>query len=141
MQHTKILFTLFLLSFCISTYGQCDKTAAACEVLLGKQFLSDGQEYRALLNGNETAEFRNTFYGGNTYRIICGSGPSTGHLQVRIYDQARNVLYNSGDFSHPASWDFKFTGTLNCTIEAQLIPSADGQAPSGCAVLLIGFKQ
>ncbi len=141
MRIQTLLFAFFFMCLGFHANAQCDKTAAACESLLGKNFLSDGQQYRALLNGTEAAEFRNVFYGGNTYRIACGSGQSTGNLQVRMYDAERNVLYDSADFGNPAVWDFKFKSTVNCTLEATLLPNSNGESSSGCAVLLIGFSK
>ncbi len=43
-----------------NTYAQCDTIASICEKNISKQFLSDYQEYRALLIEEETAEFHLT---------------------------------------------------------------------------------
>ena len=43
------------------------------------------------------------------------------------------------NFANAPYWDFKVKSTLECTINAQIDPSKN--AGSGCAVILIGFKQ
>ena len=131
----------FFLFLSLGSFAQCDTTASICGRVMGDKFISDGQEYRALLISTEVAEFRNIFYGGSTYRLVAGSGAAAASIVIRILDKDRNILYNSADFNNPQYWDFKFNSTLNCTIEAQLAaPPGGGKPASGCAVLLIGFK-
>jgi hypothetical protein len=102
------------------------------------KYISDGQDYRALLLDKEIAEFQSTFYGGTTYRIAVCSGLGDGNLIFRIFDKDRNLLFDNSEQKNAPYWDFKFVSTLDCTIEAQIIP---GKAPSGCAVMMISFKQ
>lgn len=116
----------------------CDTIATICSKHLGNQFISDGQTYRALLLNDQYAEFHTTFYGGTTYRICACSGMTDGNLIFTIKDQDGTVLFTNKDFKNAPYWDFKITSTIDCSIEAALNP--DTQA-SGCAVLLIGFKQ
>ncbi|MEO6884085.1 MAG: hypothetical protein ABI199_08675 [Bacteroidia bacterium] len=135
----------FLLVACGFVYAstasaQCDTIANVCAKHLETGFISDGQQYRALLlNSDETAEFHATFYGGSTYRIAACSGLTDGNLIFSVYDSQRNLLFTNKDYSNAAYWDFKVTSTLDCTIEAHLDPSTN--QGSGCAVILIGFKQ
>ncbi|MCC6837898.1 MAG: hypothetical protein IT234_05100 [Bacteroidia bacterium] len=116
-----------------------DTVANSCAKHLGNQFISDGQQYRALLmNVDETAEFHTTLYGGTIYRIAACSGLSDGNLVFSVYDSEHNLLFTNSEFKNAPYWDFKINSTLDCTIEARL----DGaQAGSGRAVVLIGFKQ
>ena len=116
-----------------------DTVANACARHLGNQFISDGQQYRALLmNADETAEFHTTLYGGTIYRVAACSGLSDGNLVFSVYDSEHNLLFTNSEFKNAPYWDFKINKTLDCTIEARL----DGaQAGSGRAVVLIGFKQ
>ena len=119
--------------------AQCDTIANACAKHLAAQFISDGQQYRALLlNADETAEFHSTFYGGTIYRIAACSGLSDGNLIFSIFDTERNLLFTNNEYKNAPYWDFKITSTLDCIIEARL--DAENQG-SGCAVVLIGFKQ
>ena len=110
------LISLFF-SFQLFSFAQADKTMMLCNKHLQPPFVSDGQEYRALLNGSEIAEFNVTFYGGSTYRIIACSGIEEGKLIFSIYDREN---------------------TVNLSIEAEL---EQNEGNSGFAFIQIGFKQ
>jgi hypothetical protein len=92
-----------------------------------------------LLNSEEYAEFHTTFFGETTYRIAACSGTSDRNLVFSIYDENRNLLFSNSSQRNAPYWDFKVKATLETIIEAQLDPSRN--AGSGCAVILIGFKQ
>lgn len=116
-----------------------DTVANSCAKHLENQFISDGQQYRALLmNADETAEFHTTLYGGTLYRIAACSGLSDGNLVFSVYDIEHNLLFTNSEFKNSPFWDFKIGSTLECIIEAKLDGGAQG---SGRAVVLIGFKQ
>ncbi len=137
MKKTLLSLTIAL-SFFFSANAQCDSIASLCRKNISKDYISDGQSYRALLVNQENAEFSATFFGGSVYRIAACSGFSDGNLIFSIYDQERNLLFTNSEHRNAPYWDFKLNSTLNCTIEAQL--NATGST-SGCAVLLVGFKQ
>ena len=136
---TALVFVFCGLTFKNTALAQCDTVANLCVKHLAAQFISDGQQYRALLlNADETAEFHTTFYGGATYRIAACSGLSDGNLVFSIFDSERNLLFTNNEYRNSPFWNFKITSTLDCIIEARL--DAENQG-SGCAVILIGFKQ
>ena len=139
----KIIIALSFVSLAASfnkANAQCDTIANICAKHIISNFISDGQQYRALLlNSDETAEFQTTFFGETTYRIAACSGTSDGNLIFNIYDQDRHLLFTNKNHANAPYWDFKVKSTLECTIEAQL--DASKNAGSGCAVILIGFKQ
>lgn len=127
-------------SFFGSLNAQCDTIANICAKHIISSFISDGQQYRALLlNSEETAEFHTTFFGETTYRIAACSGTSDRNLIFSIYDQDRNLLFTNRNLKNAPYWDFKVKSTLETIIEAQLDPNRN--PGSGCAVILIGFKQ
>lgn len=133
------MFIVCALAFTKNASAQCDTVASLCGKHLTAQFISDGQQYRALLlNSEETAEFRTTFYGNTTYRIAACSGMSDGNLVFYVYDKDNHLLFTNSEYKNAPYWDFKITSTLDCRIEAKLDANHTG---SGCAVLLIGFKQ
>ncbi len=119
-------------------HAQCDTIASLCVKNLTAKYISDGQQYRALLLSKEVAEFNATFYGGTTYRLAACSGLKDGSLEFRIFDKQRNLLFTNIEHKNAPYWDFKFESTMDCIIEAQLI---DPNVKSGCAVLLISFKK
>lgn len=135
----SLLTILFMLARPVAGKAQCDTIANLCAKHIISSFISDGQQYRALLlNPEETAEFKTTFFGETVYRIAACSGMTDGNLIFSIYDQERNLVFSNKDFKNAPYWDFKVKSTVELTIEAKLDPSNNG---SGCAVLLIGFKQ
>src|SRR6185369_17908475 len=88
--------------------AQCDTIANLCAKHIISTFISDGQQYRALLlNSEETAEFHTTFFGETTYRIAACSGTSDGNLIFNIYDQDRKRLFTNKDNRNAPYWDFK----------------------------------
>ncbi len=131
-----LVFGFILISNMI--YSQCDSIASVCSNHFTKKYVSDGQQYRALLIDDEIAEFNVTFYGGTVYRIAACSGLSDGNLVFVIKDQENNVLFTNEDYSNAPYWDFSIASTINCKIEAILDTK---KLSSGCAVMLIGFKQ
>ena len=116
----------------------CEPIAARCEQHIATNYIPEGQFYRALLQGDEVAEFGLTLFGGSTYRVAACSGDSDGILVFNVYDKDRNLLFSNNDHSNAPYWDLAVASTLDVTLEAALDPSKAG---SGCAVLLIGFKK
>lgn len=124
----------------INSFGQCDSIANLCSKHIISQFISDGQSYRSLLlNSEETAEFHTTFFGETTYRLAACSGKTDRNLIFTIKDQDDHILFSNKKYANAPYWDFKVKSTIVCTINAQIDPSKN--AGSGCAVILIGFKQ
>ena len=121
-----------------SSFAQCDSIASRCDKHLRNGFISDGQDYRSLLLDDEIAEFNMVLYGNSTYRFAACSGLTDGNLIFSVYDKERNLLFTNKDYANAAYWDFKITNTIDCIIEASLDPNSSA---SGCAVLLVGFKQ
>lgn len=138
---TYSIALLFGVTVSVSSSAQCDSIANNCAKRnMDASFISDGQQYRALLvNSDETAEFHTTFYGGSIYRIAACSGMTDGNLIFTVFDSQHNVLFSNANYQNAPYWDFKVKSTVDCIIDAQLNPSTN--SGSGCAVILIGFKQ
>ena len=134
----KLLLALFIISLAANVNAQCENTIEFCKGNFSNEFISDGQVYKALLYNDQIAEFDISLFGGNTYRISCGSGEGEGNLVFRLYDKEKNLLFSNQDYSNAPYWDFVLESTIDCTIEAQLDLN---RSESGCAVLLIGFKE
>lgn len=135
----SIFFSLTLL-LALSSFeskAQCDTIATICGENFSRDYLSDGQEYRALLLDDQTAEFHLTLYGGSIYRFGACSGLTNGNLYFRVYDSERNEIFSNKEHKIAPYWDFKVESTLDVIVEANLNPI---KASSGCAVLLVGFK-
>jgi len=138
-KYTQItILTLIFLFLSAKPFAQSEATLRLCENSIVYPYISDGQEYRAILNEEEIAEFRVTFYGNTTYRIAACSGKIEGNLIFSVYDKERNELFSNRDYDNSPYWDLEFTNTMDCIIEAQLDSEISN---SGFAMLLIGFKQ
>jgi hypothetical protein len=139
MNMRTFLSVLFVAGFASSAVqAQCDTIASVCEKHITRAYIPDGQFYRALLTGEETADFTLTLFGGTTYRVAACSGLTDRNLVFTVLDRDRNVLFTNKEFSNDPYWDLAVANTIEVTIEAQLDPAKLG---SGCAVLLIGFKK
>ena len=133
----RYLFLIAFLALANFSFSQCNEVARSSQQYFGNEFISDGQTYRALLSEDQVAEFTTLFFGGATYRISANTGIDKG-IVFNVLDQNRNVIFSSADYEKSAYWDFEVENTLNCTIEAHLDPAVQN---SGCAVILIGFKE
>lgn len=97
-RHTFILISILLTILSLTTLeskAQCDTIANICEKNFTDAYLSDGQEYRALLVDQQTAEFHLTLYGGSTYRFGACSGMDNGNLIFRLFDEERNEIFSN----------------------------------------------
>jgi len=137
LKYTIILFSL-LSVFALSAKAQSDVTLKNCTKHLGTEFISDGQQYKALLSGGEIAEFHTTFYAGNHYRIVGATGKDEGNVIFSIYDQENHLIFTNREHKNSPYWEFKFENSMNCTIEAKLNQK---NVSSGFVLMLIGFKQ
>ena len=132
----SILFVLSVFAF-NNADAQADTLINFCAQHIPSSYISDGQVYQAAISKDETAEFKVTFYGGTTYRIAACSGLNDGNLLFSLYDNDGNELFSSVDHKNTPYWDFQFSSTIDCNIQAML----DDYAPeSGFAIMLIGFK-
>lgn len=122
----------------------CAGTAELCAKHIVPPFVSDGQTYRAFVTAGQDAEFQATFFKGTTYRIAGATGDQEGNLVFSVYSVdpntgQRDLIYTNSQHNNSPYWDFKVNTTVEVSITATLSPAYGKE--SGCAVLLIGFKQ
>lgn len=122
----------------------CAGTAKLCAAHIVSPFVSDGQTYRALVIAGQEAEFHATFFAGTTYRVAGATGETEGNLIFSLYSVdpntgQRDMIYTNSQHNNASYWDFKVNTTVEVAITAALNPASGKE--SGCAVLLIGFKQ
>jgi len=132
----KIFIFVFLILFVTKAFSQLDSIISYCNQYIQYPYISDGQQYRAILTSGQTAEFNVTFYGNATYRIVVASEPKDGSVIFRLYDKNKNELFSNLNFNNSTYWDFKFESTVNCSIEAELPESKT----SGFVLMYIAFK-
>ncbi|MBL56642.1 MAG: hypothetical protein CMP61_05595 [Flavobacteriales bacterium] len=137
----KIFFSLICIYSALSfkANAQCDTVANYCHKNnFTVDYVSDGQNYRAFLYGDQEAEFETTFFGGVTYRAAACSGFEQGNILFSVKDENNNVLFDNIEHANAPYWDFQVENTVTVKISAKLDAL---ESPSGCATILIGFKQ
>jgi hypothetical protein len=139
MKKLLAIFSFLLAAGITQVQAQCDTIANYCHKNnFTVDYISDGQNYRALLFAEQEAEFETTFFGGVTYRVAACTGFEQGNLIFRVKDELGNTLFDSMDQQNVPYWDFSVESTITVKIVTVLDPL---EAPSGCATILIGFKQ
>jgi len=135
----KLLILLVAVFSFTASFSQCDTIANFCHKNnFTVDYISDGQNYRAFLSGEQEAEFSTTFFAGATYRIAACTGFAQGNLIFRLKDEEGNMIFDSMEFGNAPYWDFKTKATMTVVISAQLDLH---ETQSGCASILIGFKK
>lgn len=122
----------------------CAGTAQMCAAHIAPPFVSDGQVYRSFILAGQEAEFHATFFAGTTYRIAAGAGETDGNITYSVYAYDPNttdkpMIFTSAQHNNSPYWDFKVNATVEVAIVATLNPAYNKE--SGCAVVLVGFKQ
>lgn len=146
LKYTLFLAAAFLFSNSAAKAQTCDSLAGVCKKMLktpgkaepGSIYVSDGQTYRAFLDEEQSAEFQTTFFGGNTYRIAASAGTRENYVIFEVHDSQNNLIFSSADHKNAPYWDFKVESSLDVVISMRLDTN---KKSSGCAVMLIGFKQ
>lgn len=118
----------------------CESIVAVCNSYLnGKKskFVSDGQIYSAFID-REKAEFKTTFFGNNTYRVVASAGNEDVFVIFTVKDMLGNILFSNKNYKNSPYWDFKVPTTIPVLIETELDLE---KKVTGCVVMLIGFKK
>lgn len=109
-----------------------------CELLLPDDFVSDGQQYFANVDDISPKIFHVVFYSGTTYRLAFCSNLSEVNLQFSLFDPKHNLLYSNKEHDFIRYWNFKFSSTVNCTIEVII----NSEENISCQTkMLIGFQE
>lgn len=133
----KYTISILLIVISLGISAQPIDFVSKCQDHFGNEFVSDGQQYRALLSGEQVAEFHTTFYQENKYRIVACGAKNNNTIVFNVYDKNRNLLYSNKDFDNTPYWDLYFSATTDCIIEARLDTNIQS---SGIVYLLIGFE-
>lgn len=141
MRTTKILcFTIltFVLLFAAKpALSQVEQLQNICSLYFSPEYISDGQEYFATLKPDQKVEFRTTFYGDNTYRVVACTNLKKGDLVFTVFDTEKNLLFSNVNYKYSQYWDFKFCSTITCIIQVDV---KNIKFTPGYVMLLIGYK-
>lgn len=133
------IITGLLLTVIILASGYTGSVKNDCKSLLGKDYISDEQEYRADFNSENKAYFHATFFRNTTYRIaVCHEESYV--MKFSVTDHEGNLIFSNMEYNYSPTWDFFFENTVDCIITIEL-PEENSKTTKGAALLLIGFKK
>jgi len=118
-------------------FSQVEQLQNICSLYFSPEYISDGQEYFASLKPDQKVEFRTTFYGDNTYRIVACTNLKKGDLVFTVFDTEKNLLFSNENYKYSQYWDFKFASTITCIIQVDV---KNIKFTPGYVMLLIGYK-
>ncbi len=119
--------------------SQAETGENVCKTYFKTPYIVTGKPFRALLTGDEVAEFHTTLFSGTTYRIAAATASSEQNNAIvfSVYDVDHNLLFTNKDYSNAPYWDFCVEGYLDCIVEARL---DEAVSSSGYAIVMTGFK-
>ena len=143
----KLSFLLLILLTGASGYfvlAQCNSfNKKTCMPEL-KEYTHNGQYNSTVLSPGETAELEMNLFSDNEYRIVVCGQEILGDLQYKITDEKGTVIFDNKDHQMAKMWDFTVQSTQKLIIEVtvpQGKKSANEMTVSGCASVLVGFKE
>ena len=133
----SIIIFVFTIGINSSAHAQLEQLQNICSLYFSPEFISDGQEYFAQLKPDQKVEFRTTFFGENTYRIVACTNLRKGDLVFTVYDTEKNLLFSNSDYEYSPYWDFRFGSTITCIVQVDV---KNTKFTPGYVMLLIGYK-
>jgi hypothetical protein len=141
MRTLKKIYPIIIASILLFTtkpaLSQVEQLQNICSLYFAPEYISDGQEYFAVLKPDQKVEFRTTFYGENTYRIVACTNLKKGDLVFTVFDTEKNLLFSNASYDYSPYWDFKFASTITCIIQVDV---KNTKFTPGYVMLLIGYK-
>jgi hypothetical protein len=132
-----IIFLCVFLGATSKTWAQITQLQHICSLYFSPEFVSDGQEYFDQLKPDQKIEFRTTFFGENTYRIVACTNLRRSELVFTVYDTEKNLLFTNANYNFSPYWDFRFASTVTCIIQVDV---RNQKFMPGYVMLLIGYK-
>ncbi|MDD3567780.1 MAG: hypothetical protein PHT92_05200 [Bacteroidales bacterium] len=120
-----------------STSAQLNQLQHICSLYFSPEYIADGQEYLAQLKPDQKVEFRTTFFGDNTYRIVACTNLKRSDVIFSVFDTEKNLLFTNANYNNSPYWDFRFTSTVTCIIQVDV---QNQKFTPGYVMLLIGYK-
>jgi hypothetical protein len=137
-----VVTTLMLLLTVNSVNAQCKNFAKNKCLPNIAPYIHNGQMNGAIMMAGEKAELQMTFYSGQDYRLMVCAQPILGDVAFRLLDKNKKVVFNNKDHKNVSYWDFNVTSTQQMFLEIEVPESTSkhGMIPSGCVIVLVGFK-
>jgi len=126
-----------ILCFSINSNAQLIQLQHICSLYFSPEYVADGQEYYAQLKPDQKIEFRTTFFGENTYRIVACTNLRGSDIIFSVYDTEKNLLFTNEDYDYSPYWDFHFSSTVTCIVQVDV---KGKKFIPGYVMMLIGYK-
>ena len=134
----KKLTLLLMIALCSSAArSQCEQSMLAAEKAMGENFIADPQYVQAMLTNTDSLQFESVWLADNTYRIA-SSGSEKQRVDISLFDQNNNPIFNNSEFNYPADWDFFVEQSMKIRCVVRPIVATNETI---CVTVLTGFKK
>ena len=132
-------YTLLLIVALCSTAArsQCEQSMLAAEKAMSDNFIADPQYVQGLLSNADTLRFESIWLANNTYRIA-SSGTEKQKINIQLFDQNNNSIFNNSEFNYPADWDFFVEQSMKVRCVVRPVIETNEAI---CVTVLTGFKK
>ena len=137
-QYKKMLkWSIFLIGlvFSLNTVGQTDKTCL--NELLGKSFISDGQDHQVIVRCNRPTKLNVVFYPQFRYKIVVCCTNKRMPIEFKLLDNKGTVHFSNANKDYIRSWEFQFSSIMNAVVEINL---TDAKIKEENIRILIGYQ-
>ncbi|HPF94297.1 MAG TPA: hypothetical protein PLV65_10170 [Tenuifilaceae bacterium] len=100
-----LVFAIAVFNFKASS--QVSQLQHICSLYFSPEYISDGQEYFAQLKPDQKTEFRTTFFGDNTYRIVACTNLKRSDVVFSVLIRRKTCFFRM------LTMNIHHTGTLN----------------------------
>jgi hypothetical protein len=107
------------------------------ESALGEQYIAIPQHVETLIKPGDTLSFEAVWLANNTYRIAT-SQIENQNIEIILFDEKKNLIFNSSEFNYPRAWDFFVEQSLRITCIVRCLSASNEQQ---CLTVLTGFKK
>jgi hypothetical protein len=141
----KILISGFI---CLAMSGvsmaQCNQFAKKSCMPELNPFTHNGQLNIQQMAPGEEAELDLTFYSGMSYKLLICAQEILGKAQFQVYDNKNKMVFDNKDHNYAKFWEFEVASTQQMKVVVIIPPApkaANDLSKTGCAAVLVGFKQ
>jgi len=106
--------------FSVNSYGQNKSKGFCQEDLLGKSYISDGQDHQVLLRNGKAAKFVVVFYPQFRYKIVICSNNKQLPIELKLSDSNGKEYFTNVNKNYAREWEFQHSSIMNATIELKL---------------------
>jgi hypothetical protein len=121
----------------IQVAAQCEYSPSSANQLLGENFITDPNFLEAEVAPLDSLLFEALWLGNNTYRIATNNSEKE-KLNIKLFDENNNLLFDNSEFGLPDAWTFFVENSMKVNCVVRRIESA--RQPN-CITILTGFKK